>query len=434
MILFQFISHGLHASSHDLSALQTKVQLDHDSSMEPKQEVETDGDTIHTVTPQLPRKQALSTRKSSRNLQDKKKDQPNDGSVAAPALPAKKKSKPKLAVKSPQEPEPEHIKLDEGTNWQNLLAQIRNSDVNLRDLQTLEVHLDAGKLNEYADSMLAVVFTALHPLPDGTNPHDLQTIQLVVNGKILFTRYSYHLVSPVLSDLVGDNLKKLVRGKLSEEEKKRLPYTINATEKTLADALLGIRGVKQVSIDGKGHMEADFAATIKATLTQEPGASIVEAGDAESQFSMHQFKKLGTIFSDAYSGKAHCPYPTVPGALKYDFSRLTAKERFLIDEKLEIAAHLSGQDDHDAQAAAVVARRGPGSNKLRPTYEVGPIPKSTSQTRRTMGKKEEQKLEDEETDEDMKDEDNSLGLMEMITINKTKALSGEETVELGWRV
>jgi hypothetical protein len=257
-------------------------------------------------------------------------------------------------------------------------------------------------------------------------------------------------VSPTLSNLVGDKFKKLSEGKLSEQEKKALPHKINSTEKLLATALLGIRGVKQVSIEGKGTMEADFAATLKATLIQSTGTDILEATDEESRFSTHRMNKLGTISSDAYPVKGQNAYPTVSGDFEYDFSSLPTKKRFLLNEKTELLGHLKDMDDHDAQAAAVVKQQGPGSRKLIPTFQVGPIVKSSSRTRRTMAT---QAVDVEDVGETNEDEQGSFGLLEMVRINKKKARPGdidsatlnsevmpvvltakEEAVEFGWRV
>jgi uncharacterized protein YbjQ (UPF0145 family) len=312
------------------------------------------------------------------------------------------------------------------------------------------VHPDASKLNAYTEHRFALALNELHPHRDDTNSHDVQTIRIVVKGNLLFTRYNYHLVSPTLSNLVGDKFKKLAEGKLSEQEKKALPHKINSTEKLLATALLGIRGVKQVSIEGKGTMEADFAATLKATLKQSTGTDILEATDEESRFSTHRLNKLGVISSDAYPARGQNAYPTVSGDFEYDFSRLPAKKRFLLNEKTELIGHLKNMNDDDAEAAAVVKQQGPGSRKLMPTFQVGPIVKSSPRTRRTMAT---QAVDVEEVGGGNEDERDSFGLMDVIQINKKKARPGdvdsatlnsevmptvltakEEAIELGWRV
>ena len=141
----------------------------------------------------------------------------------------------------------------------------------LRTIQILEIHLDTTNLDEFTELRLALALAEFQPRHDGANPHDLQAIRLVVKSNLLFTRYCYHLASPVLSHLVGERLEKLLTGTLTEKEEAGLPYKINSTEKGLSKALLSIRGIKQVIIDGRGTMERDFAETIKAILIQPPG-------------------------------------------------------------------------------------------------------------------------------------------------------------------
>lgn len=166
-----------------------------------------------------------------------------------------------------------------------------------------------------------------------------------------------------------------------------MPYEINSTERGLSKTLLDIRGVKQPSIKGKGNVEADFAGTIKATVTQSSGTDIVERTNPDSRFLTHRFNKLGTICSDAYAAKANRLYPIVPGTLGYDFSRLPSKKISLINEKVELTAHSSGLDDHDAQAATVVEQHGTRSSKTVPIFEADPVAKSSSRTDGTTVKK-----------------------------------------------
>ncbi|KAH6843510.1 hypothetical protein BKA58DRAFT_404585 [Alternaria rosae] len=285
----------------------------------------------------------------------------------------------------------------------------------------------------YTEDRFALAFNKLHSRPgDATNPHNLQTIRLVVKGNTLLTHYSYHLISPVLSKCVDGKLKKLADGKLSDEERNKLPYKINSTEKLLKNALLGIRGVEQVSIEskGKGTVEADFVATIKATLIQPPGTAIVEVSDEESEFSTHTLNRLGLIYSQAYSGDALKPYDA------------------LIPPEVELVDDSEGSED-DAQAAALMKLREPVTR--RPKEDV-PIVISGPRMRGTMAKQAEEVGENEDEDED-DDEDSSLGLREMVRTHKQKVRPGdvdsdmlnaevmpvvltarEEAVELGWKV
>jgi hypothetical protein len=432
-------------SSDNVSVAQTMAHSESEIPMDLEQEV---GVKNAISAPQLPQKRGVGARIRSKIPQEQEQDESDNITVAPQILQPMKNARPRLVLKLPREFN--HVVLQNETACDNFLSKINDAHVDLRDLKTLEVHLDASKLNAYTEHRFALALNKLHPHRDGTNSHDVQTTRIVVKGNLLFTRYNYHLVSPTLSNLVGDKFKKLSEGKLSEQEKKALPHKINSTERLLAAALLGIRGVKQVSIEGKGTMEADFAATLKATLIQSTGTDILEASDEESRFSTHRMNKPGTISSDAYPVKGQNAYPTVSGDFEYDFSRLPTKKRFLLNEKTELIGHFKDMDDQDAQAAAVVKQQGPGGRKLMPTFQVGPIVKSSSRTRRTMAT---QAVDVEDFSGKNEDEQDGFGLMEMVRINKKKARPGdidsatlnsevmpvvltakEEAVEFGWRV
>ncbi|KAI4942030.1 hypothetical protein J4E91_010417 [Alternaria rosae] len=282
----------------------------------------------------------------------------------------KQKLKATLSLKTPGEFD--HVVLKDEADCNEFLSKTDESEAYLQDMKTLEVHLDASKMVAYTEDRFALALNKLHPRPgDATNPHNLQTIRLVVKGNTLLT---------LLSKFVDGKLKKLADGKLSDEERNKLPYKINSTEKLLASALLGIRGVKQVSIEskGKGTVEADFVATIKATLVQPPGTAIVEVSDEESEFSKHTLNRLGLIYSQAYSGNALNPYAA------------------LIPPGVELVDDSEGSED-DAQAAAVVKLREPVTRRPK---EGVPIVVSGPRMRGTMAKQAEEVGENEEEDED----------------------------------
>ncbi|KAI4644308.1 hypothetical protein J4E93_006208 [Alternaria ventricosa] len=369
--------------------------------------------------------------RNSASQEEEEEDMLDNITLAPPVSQPKPKSKPTVPFKIPGEFD--HVVLKDEADCNDYISKTDESEAYLRDMKTLEVHLDTSKLVAYTEDRFAIVLNKLHPRPDDTiNPHDLQTIRIVVKGNILLTRYSYHLISPFQSAFVNDKLKKLADGKLSDEERAKLPYKLHSTEKLLANALLGIRGVKQVHIEGKGKgtVEADFAATIKATLVQPVGTDILEASDEESPFSTHGLNRLGSIYSNAYSGDALNPYAS-----------LAPPEVELVDDS-------EGSDD-DAQAATVTELHDPV--RRRPKEDV-PIVMSGPQTRGTMAKQAEEVEEKDDEDED-EDEGYGLGLTEMVRIYKQKSRPGdidsdtlrydvlpvvltarEEAVELGWKV
>jgi hypothetical protein len=141
--------------------------------------------------------------------------------------------------------------------------------------------------------------------------------------------------------------------------------------------------------------------------------------------------------------------------LGYDFSRLPSKKISLIDEKVELTAHSSGLDDHDAQAATIFKQHGTRSSKTMPIFGADPVAESSSRTCGTTVKKQEQNRAEEDEGINKSDEgEDDLGLSDRARINsKKKAVPSdtgsetlntevmpvvltarEGTVELGWKV
>jgi len=422
--------HGRRKTRNSAPTSQALAELENDVSMEPEQESE---DADMAPLPHLPRKRGVIARTRSSASQEEDEDTLDNITLSLPISKPKQKSKPILSLKTPGESD--HVVLKDEAGCNNFLAKADGSEEYLQDIKTLEVHLDTTKLFAYTEDRFAMALNKLHPRVDhATNPHELQTLTLVVKGNILLTRYSYHLISPFLSAFVNDKLKKLADGKLSDEEREKLPYKLNSTEKLLANALLGIRGVKQVHIEGrgKGTVEAEFAATIKATLVQPPGTDTVEVSDEESEFSTHALNRLGSIYSNAYSGDALNPYAT-----------LAPPEVELVDS--------SEDSDDDVQIAAIAE---PQKHVRHRPKEDDPVMISGPRTRGTMAKKTEGGGEnDGNSDEEDRDEAYGLGLTEMVRIYKQKSRPGdidsetlrydvlpvvltarEEAVEMGWKV
>ncbi|KAL5120951.1 hypothetical protein ACEQ8H_001139 [Pleosporales sp. CAS-2024a] len=201
------------------------------------------------------------------------------------------------------------------------------------DQRVLEVHLDAGINDEYADLRLAIALNILHARTDGTNSHHLQKLKLVLEGKWLYTRYSYSLASAALSPVNDSPLKKFAYGgltklqeaqvhqhesrkdmikrlqehPLSKQQKAKLSFKVNSTEKIVANALLGIRGLQQVEITGSGALEGTFAQVMQTTLVQPPGTEIAEpTGDnvANSTLQLYKYGQ-GAIDSTTYQRERH---------------------------------------------------------------------------------------------------------------------------------
>ncbi|KAF1916101.1 hypothetical protein BDU57DRAFT_216866 [Ampelomyces quisqualis] len=169
-----------------------------------------------------------------------------------------------------------------------------------KQYRILEIHLDASKPDEYADYRIAMALNLLHPRLDGTNPHSYQAMKLVMKGKFLYTRYSYKLASPAVSKQASLLLKKLALGKLSQAEQSSLEYKVNSTEKTVAKALLGIRGLGKVCFAGGGRVEGLFAQVLRDTVVRVPLTGIVEpAPDTTPAHTIGLFRE-GMIDSSIY--------------------------------------------------------------------------------------------------------------------------------------
>ena len=387
--------------------------------------------------------ESLTERSSSQGLGESK-GRTNDPSPEL--LPTKRTRRSKTSSNSPLRRD--HIILSNASDCEAFSSVANRPDHHLRDIRILDIHLDTGKPDDFVDYRLAVALTELHPYSDGINPHNIQILRLVVKGALLVTRYSYHLSSPALFDVVGKRLDKLITGNLTKKEKEQLPYMINSTEKGFSKALLGIRGVGKVLIEGRGHMEASFA----ATLAQPPGTDVFEVEDQDSPFSTPRMNRTGEIPSIGYGSKANLPYPTTSGTVEYDFSGLFKKDRFLVNEKMELAEHFCGRSASHAKGAAILK---PGKDGVAfrhvPQVQVGPVAKN--RPRRGVAAEMQEEWQIEGPEEDGRDQDDSLGMEDMMRIKARQSYpeddgfetmntsvlpvvltSSEATVEMGWRV
>jgi hypothetical protein len=348
-----------------------------------------------------------------------------------------------------------HYKLADENDCVIFSCMANHEEANLRAVKVLEVHLDASKLDEFIEFRLATALTTLHPRVGGINPHNLQVIKLIVKGGLLFTRYSYHLSSPAMSHLVGDKLKRLAMGTLTVEEEAALPFQINSTEKGFSKALLGIRGVKTVLIQGRGMMEGNFVETIKATLVQSPGTDEIEVRNPGVPASTWRLNSEGEFYSKGYGAKALRPYPTRSASSMYNFENLPERRRYLVDEKKELVGHFLGLSQDDARSAAIVKSSVPLNRRQIETYDVGPVTKTRSQkhgmtTNEPKGKEKGKQVKQESESED---EDGGLVFSDMVRVKVKKdhreddgtvtaswdvmpliITSKAASVELGWKV
>jgi hypothetical protein len=195
------------------------------------------------------------------------------------------------------------------------------------------------------DDFLAMALNAFHPRADGTNPHKLDTIKLVISGNVLFHRFNYALVSPAVSYEVSSKLHKLMTNGLSIEGITELSFKVNSTEKATTKALLGIRGVKNVIIEhrGRAKMEPAFADTIKRTLVLPPGT---QSASSEVESSTPSLDQGGVFLSQKMRAQELCgkkEYPTRNHKVMPDSE--CGKTRVLIDEAIQLHGHLTNASE-----------------------------------------------------------------------------------------
>lgn len=348
------------------------------------------------------------------------------------------KKKRSRALKRP--PSLDHIILQD-VNTDLFISWVQLKDEMPQQQRVLEIHIDASKIDEYADLRLSIALSLIHPRTDGSNSNQFHALKLAIKGDVLYTRYSYNLASPAMSNLATDQLKRLLDASLSKQERAGLAYKLTSTEKIVGQALLGIRGVKKVFITGKGTIEGKFAAMLKATLVQPPGTDITEPLSGTMANSTLQLYREGTIESGAYKSLSKLPRttaiprPTPSPTAKYEFSSLTVRDRSLIDEKALLLDHFVGKLSQETPSRPTRSNRKETGEFITNEEDSGGQTKRSAATpSATMTQ------EDGQGDE--------LGIVDMTRIrvwseprgeNKfilaTYALSDRHnTVELGWKV
>ncbi|KAI8938250.1 hypothetical protein NX059_005910 [Plenodomus lindquistii] len=182
------------------------------------------------------------------------------------------------------------------------------STANLLNIRVLTVHVDTDKLHGLTELRIAAVLRAFHPAQNGTNPHRIQSLYIVVEGPVLLTRHDYHVSSPSASPNAERNLQKLSTMGLSREEKLGLAYMLSSTESSIANAFLAIRGVKEVFIQGKGRVEGHYAQTLLDTMVQPPGTPIIQSSQPAFPFVTEEIYQSGDLPSESYKFRALRPY------------------------------------------------------------------------------------------------------------------------------
>ncbi|KAH8724489.1 hypothetical protein GQ44DRAFT_727844 [Phaeosphaeriaceae sp. PMI808] len=370
-----------------------------------------------------------------------------------------------VSLSLPPSPSPlkENLVLRDLRDVDFLTSLVQKAGAVPNNYPVLEIHLDASRYDEFTDYRLSVALKALHPLYNGINPHHFRSINLVMKGNVLYTRYHYYLATPALSGEVGGQLGRFVTVGLAQQDKADLAYKVNITEKSVANALFGIRGVGQILITGKGKMEDEFAELLKDILVEPPEASIVVPDSLAISNSNPPLYGEGTAKSKAYLrkqaqwGKANQattrpssffkPYPTrTLASSEYDFS-LPAREllsdpnaqpekRFLVDEKTQLVEHLLGTYEADALEAAIqVAAASPRPRQMMKfVVEEDDVPNHTKRRNNSLSASRLRVESDE----------GKLCLKKMVRISPVKTgkketeiykvPTEEEAIYLGWKI
>ncbi|KAF2687711.1 hypothetical protein K458DRAFT_428553 [Lentithecium fluviatile CBS 122367] len=215
----------------------------------------------------------------------------------------------------------------------------------VQKLRGLELHLDA-ELDAHQEVVLTAALTALHPLPNRTNFHNLEALTIIVHGNTLFTRYRYQLKS----ESAAINLPPLNSGTLFSGNNPNFAVKIHSTEKEIARALLGILGVPRVSISGEGKLEGGFKATLNRFLRLPPGATTVKISSRTmgGHYSTPNLDKVGELPS--YGAD---PYVTYGTNIKPKMG--SPKHRVLIDETIILLGHLTDANEEEMKRKAAAA-------------------------------------------------------------------------------
>ncbi|KAF2203038.1 hypothetical protein GQ43DRAFT_439165 [Delitschia confertaspora ATCC 74209] len=117
----------------------------------------------------------------------------------------------------------------------------------LAAIRSIELHLHPAQYNTFDDDMLAIALNAFHPI-NGKSPHELEQIKIKIKGTYLYTRFKYNIISPAASEDVDGDLHRFF---LDDHDRSNLAFAVYSTEKAVVKALLGIRDVPNIVIEGR---------------------------------------------------------------------------------------------------------------------------------------------------------------------------------------
>ncbi|OCK82791.1 hypothetical protein K432DRAFT_423879 [Lepidopterella palustris CBS 459.81] len=272
----------------------------------------------------------------------------------------------------------------------------------LSKIQSLHLFLNANEYDDYTDDLLAIAFKKFHPdSRTNHNPHTMQNLTITVTGTTLFTRMNYVLTSPGASCDVDPRLRELLTGRATLLRKGELPFGIIAQEKAVVGALLGIRGVKEVVMDGV--IDPDLAEELVGTMTVKAGGGVKrlrrrEDLDVEGEFLSQAY--YGVL---ARNGRDGNPWAKELGGKESETraeSPTKSRTRSLSQESASSVGSLSSlssglrEDEDDGQYKVEMLKR--IGAKPQDDDDFGPGPQCvTEQHRQYFNNRNEGDVEDE---------------------------------------
>jgi len=173
----------------------------------------------------------------------------------------------------------QHVELQTMEDYEAFHQAVCHDPESLAHLVKLTIHLSFDFFSTpYNEDKAAICLQILHGVS-----HQIYEVVFEISGRRLFTRYNYTISSPVGSRDVNAHLRKFLSGTLTSSQMAQTIFCLYATERSISQALLGIRGVKNVRFTGDGHLEAGFRDTLDQTLRLPLGSAIKEVRSAEIQ-------------------------------------------------------------------------------------------------------------------------------------------------------
>lgn len=164
-------------------------------------------------------------------------------------------------------------------------------------ITSLHLILDANNYDDHQDDLYAMALNQFHSV------HSLQEFRITIKGTVLFTRYNYLVTNattatePVMPSADGKSVgatvrwtsvspdyKALLRGATTAGRIAKDPVRVLVQPKTIVSALLGIRGVSCVRVDGPMDfgLNEELISTMSAADVSSPTPDLTMASTKAS--------------------------------------------------------------------------------------------------------------------------------------------------------